>query len=219
FDTESGQVRYTLRDSVCAPTFSLDGHWLITACAAEDPAGAEPGSTNGVQVRDTVTGQVFRNFAGDLRVASVVFSPDGKWVAAAADMKGLPLRERLQKGKVLVWDGTRGQLVHALTGACDCVAFSPDGGRIVSGSPEAGTVKLWDAATGQLVLTLRSPGAGQVTHLAFSPNGHHLAAMDDTPLLHRVAVWDATPPAPLDPAKAGNHGPRERPARLPIKGG
>src|SRR5262249_32146409 len=43
FDTESGQVRYTLRDSVCAPAFSPDGHWLITACAAEDPAGAEPG--------------------------------------------------------------------------------------------------------------------------------------------------------------------------------
>src|SRR5262249_3714797 len=74
FDTESGQVRYTLRDSVCAPAFSPDGRWLITACAAEGPAGAAPERTNGVQVRDTVTGQVVRNFAGDLRVASVVFS-------------------------------------------------------------------------------------------------------------------------------------------------
>ena len=37
---------------------------------------------------------------------------------------------------------------------CTSVAFSPDGKRIVSGSNDK-TLKVWDAATGQEMLTLK----------------------------------------------------------------
>jgi WD40 repeat protein len=66
--------------------------------------------------------------------------------------------------------------------------------RIATGSEDQ-TIKLWDAATGEEVFTLRGQ-QGTALGLAFSPDGHKLASggMDWT-----VKVWDATP---LD-ARAG----------------
>jgi WD40 repeat protein len=71
------------------------------------------------------------------------------------------------------------------------VAFSPDGRRVASGGLDQ-AVKLWDAQTGQEVLTLR----GHLDHvycLAFSADGRQLASgsMDNT-----VRIWDASPPEP-----------------------
>ena len=54
------------------------------------------------------------------------------------------------------------------------MAFSADGKRIVSGSEDK-TVKVWDAATGQEVLTLKGH-TGQVTSVAFSPDGKRIVS-------------------------------------------
>jgi eukaryotic-like serine/threonine-protein kinase len=73
------------------------------------------------------------------------------------------------------------------------VAFSPDGKRIASASLDK-TVKLWDAATGQLIRTLKGH-TEPVTCVAFSPDGKRIASSAD----HRtnadadqtLKIWDA----------------------------
>src|SRR5262249_22091346 len=66
------------------------------------------------------------------------------------------------------------------------VAVSSDGKHIASASGD-GTVKLWDAVTGQEIRTLRGH-AGEVTNVTFSPDGRLLASAgaDGTVRLWRI---------------------------------
>ena len=72
----------------------------------------------------------------DEPVHSVVYSPDGRYIASGSS-----------DFTVRVWDAQTGQSVMALTGhddAVESVAFSPDGKSIVSGSQDK-TIRVWDA--------------------------------------------------------------------------
>jgi WD40 repeat protein len=97
----------------------------------------------------------------------------------------------MMEPEVLVLDAESGRQVcpplKGHTGALSSLSFSPDGKRVATGG-QAGTVKIWDVATGQETLTLK--GIGVLTGLAFSPDGRCLisAHMGGT-----VRIWDATP--------------------------
>src|SRR5258707_13758645 len=67
------------------------------------------------------------------------------------------------------------------------VAFSPDGQRLASSSHD-GTVKVWDARTGQESPTFKGQIGGG-TSMAFSPDGQRLASAGGA----TVRVWDARP--------------------------
>jgi dipeptidyl aminopeptidase/acylaminoacyl peptidase len=73
----------------------------------------------------------------------------------------------------------------AHTDAVQSVAFSPDGKRLVSGSQDK-TLKLWDAQTGQLILTF-GPTDG-VLSVAFSPDGKQIVSGSQDSTLR---LWDA----------------------------
>ena len=66
------------------------------------------------------------------------------------------------------------------------VAFTPDGSRLASAGWDK-TVRLWDVASGQEMVTLRAH-ADAVNAVAFSPDGSRLASASDD---RTVTVWVA----------------------------
>jgi WD40 repeat protein/serine/threonine protein kinase len=72
------------------------------------------------------------------------------------------------------------------TGGVGNVVYSPDGKHLASFSFDDNTVKVWDAQTGQQLLSL--PDRYMVTSVAYSPDGKHLATSS---LPGVVKVWDA----------------------------
>jgi len=122
-------------------------------------------------------------------VSDLAWSPDGTRIASAS-----------YDGTVQVWEAKTGKLLVTYKGHNAPVwevAWSPDGKRIVSGTGSAGingpvtsnnSVKVWDAATGQTLLTYAEGSTGQTYALAWSPDGKRIASGGDD---HYVHVWDA----------------------------
>jgi WD40 repeat protein len=118
-------------------------------------------------------------------------------MSAAFDSEGKRLVSSGDDGTVRLWDATTGRLVLVLKGHSSAVigaVFSPDGRRIASAALDH--VILWDLLTGPDSVTLRGP-AGQVTSVASSPDGRTLASASGFPAVSRpstttgaVTVWD-----------------------------
>jgi WD40 repeat protein len=138
------------------------------------------------------------------RPTCLAFSPDGSQLACGHTRLG-PNKLTEVGGEVILCDassGKAGRVLRGHAGRVVCLAYSPDGRRLASGSVD-GTVKMWDLETGSAVWTTASglPTAA----LAFSPAGDVLATAwalldtDDpaTPLAssalvrEQVALWDA----------------------------
>ena len=62
-------------------------------------------------------------------------------------------------------------------------------GRRLAGGTPYGSVKVWDSATGRELLDLKVPEA-TISSVAFSPDGHRLAAGTTDARIH---LWDGTP--------------------------
>jgi WD40 repeat protein len=174
WDARTGQQLLDLHiDSVRSVCFSPDGQRLATGGGALD-----------VIVWDARTGQRLRSLGRvdgwviEISVLSVCFSPDGERIAAGAGEFG-------RFGEAKVWNAGTGQALFTLvghTGPVASVCFSPDGQRIATGSYDE-IAKVWDARTGQELLTLHTGG---VSSVCFSPDGQRLATGGG-----EVKVWDA----------------------------
>ena len=115
-------------------------------------------------------------------ISKLIFSPDGKTLAAASTIAMSPY--------IILWDlESQQQIGQPFNG--NCVAFSPDGKLLVTGD-SAGQVIFWDRNTQKPIDPPLTHGLGAlVMHLTFSPNGKILASEAGTIILWDVATYQS----------------------------
>ncbi|MBB4710203.1 WD40 repeat protein [Streptomyces luteogriseus] len=169
---------------------SLDDHSSQVDTAAFSPDGRALITSHGgskARLWDVHTREQTATLTGV--GAPAVFSPDGATIATGS-----------QQGKVLLWDARTHQKIDELQvhrsndGASPHgLALSPDGKTLAvtvfgfrASKSDQSEVQLWDVGKGRRIATLKGH-TGQVTSLAFSPDGATLTtgASDAT-----VRLWD-----------------------------
>jgi WD40 repeat protein len=112
-------------------------------------------------------------------VRALALSPDGTRLVTV---------DGISEQTIQLWNVETGQpltTLDRLDGA-SAVAFSGDGTKV--GASSGGTVRLWDAASGQVIATL-PVHTNEVTSFAFSPDGSQVVTAhgDD----RAARIWDA----------------------------
>ncbi len=157
---------------------TFEGHRYAVRAIAISPTGqtlASASADNTVKLWDLQTGRLLQTIpvpATNGIVHTLRFSPNGQRLATATDQNTLQL-----------WEVPTGRLVRTLVNRAGNgiaplrLAFSPDGTTLATGDAD-NSLKFWNATTGarQLTLTVQAP----LRHLAYSPNGEHLATSDGT---------------------------------------
>jgi WD40 repeat protein len=187
WDTRTGQELLTLQvraGPVNSLAFSPDGARLASGSGV--PPGLPGKSSGELKVWDARTGQELLALQGFTNgVRGVAFSPDGARLASSNGGNSGP-----GPAEVTVRDARTGKVLLALDlpfrVGVNSVAFSPDGTRLAGGCDD-NTAKVWDARTGQKLLTLEGH-TDRVRSVTFSPDGARLVSdsWDKT-----TKVWDA----------------------------
>ncbi len=176
FDLASGRSLFTIKDLTWADAvaFSPDGRTLVTKYY------------HILSVRDSATGTELRTInlpQSDPRTITnwLVFTPDGKTIAAASKEKVVHLID-FASGKS-IRDFQHNNLIFA-------VAISPDGKLMAAGGSESENggyfARLWEIDTGKELRRFMTGPSG-IRALAFSPDGKTVAGGGDDA---RLRLWD-----------------------------
>jgi WD40 repeat protein/tetratricopeptide (TPR) repeat protein len=176
WDTEMGTPTFTLDGAEYAVAFSPDGK-QVASCAPYPAPGH-------VSLWDSETGAevlTLRQESVTLPIAPIAYSPDGKRIAVIGT-KEVTVRDAAS-GRVMT--RCRGHRHYAGYSRIAAVSFSPDGTRLATAGRDT-TVKIWDVASGSVVMTLRGHNDG-VSCVQFSPDGRRLASSAHD---RSIIIWD-----------------------------
>ena len=186
-DAKSGEVlweRLHEGKALLQLRFARDGRrlWVCTSAAQAMAPTELPPEFQVAELLDVQTGKSLFSQPTSNLVCSA-FSPDDRWLALASTNYVIQLL-----------DTSNGQLaveMHGHTNVITMLAFSDDGGLLVSGSRDR-TARIWRLPTGELV---GRPFAHEqsVRRVALSPDARHFATAtyeSDDPKDSRVHVWD-----------------------------
>jgi RNA polymerase sigma factor (sigma-70 family) len=177
WDVATGRLRdqLALRDDVTPAGLAItaDGKMIAVSDSANQRGKNFSG---GVLLLERGTGKLVRELpTPGVQATHVIFSPDGRWLAAVGGVG------------VHVWDWRSGEEVAAGSaghqGRIDEIATAPEG--LIATASNDHTVRIWDAATG--IERRRLPHGNWVRTIEVSPDGRFLASssLDDF-----VRLWD-----------------------------
>jgi WD40 repeat protein len=135
YDWSTGESMATLSNPVHSAwsiAWHPKGNWLASWDREE------------IHIWDTRTEQVLDSAPAQVYSADLAWRPDGNQLAASFG----------ENVKIWDWDGQSLANPRELSGhsnAVVCVAWSPDGKRLLTGAQDA-TARIWDSATGQETL-------------------------------------------------------------------
>ena len=179
------------------------GNWYWTLSWSPDGQRLALGSQlepRWIGVVDASNGQAILDLGQEQEVqphevVSVVWSPDGRFIATGYTLTGDGSR-----GKVSIQDARTGRevMAYVVEGISDngptitMVAWSPDSRYLAAIGDSIGRISVWDLTTDALAFAY-PPGPGTGVHtlpvhvLAWSPDGKHLvSAVDGT----YIRIWD-----------------------------
>jgi WD40 repeat protein len=180
WDLTSGAAVYTLTDVYTSPAPLIIGGQPIDIAFSPDGAKLATAGGNSVKIWDAATGDELVSLQllpPELYAYTVAFSPGGNHLAVGM---------RFGRGSG-VWDAATGERLFELGGHTASVlalAYSSDGRQIATGSID-GTIRLWDADTGEPQIILQGIVAN---FLAFSPDDTRLAAQGADGILRFYAL-------------------------------
>jgi WD40 repeat protein/serine/threonine protein kinase/DNA-binding XRE family transcriptional regulator len=192
WDANTGEELLTFSGHVGEPVGKFNGVDALFG-GGWSPDGtrvATVGGSGTVRVWDAGTGEEDYKFQASKDFGSPpYFSPDGTRLATCA----IP-------GVLQLWDAATGKPVLGgyvnntedlsfgdTVDYCMSGGWSPDGTRILTSSWAGNGATIWDAKTGEIVLTYKEHSGG-IGFSSWSPNGKRIATGDSNGV---VKIWDA----------------------------
>jgi WD40 repeat protein len=234
WDAHSGELKRTLApgERPISIAFSPDGKWLANASSVrEEIDGKTDIIGSRVLLWDVETGEIIRELerlhfpelhpgpiACGGRFYAVVFSPDGKTVAAGATLwQG----GQVAGGEVKLWDARTGELQRTIAVpdyGVQPVEYSPDGRLLAAGCTTSRSVdgadfitaeiRIWNAESGELVRAWSEEPGWYLKALQFSPDARTVAvcrmqAAHGTATNCDVRLWNVQSCTPLQTLSSG----------------
>lgn len=184
----------------------LVGHtdWIGAVAWSPDGSVLASGGGDGIIVWDVATrsriGSPLSGHTGG--VAALAFSPNGRALLSGGCATFATLRS-CAGGEAILWDVAEQKIVRRLLGHTDMiasVAYHPDGETVATGSYD-GTIRFWNATSGEQIGRPINAHAEYVLGISFSPDGKMIASVSrDT----TIKLWDVAQRSQIGSPLAGH---------------